>query len=121
VRGERAQTGAETADEDDRLHRLLELLLLDAAVVAVVLELPWLLEDELLPVALLLLPPTVTGVPLLGLALLGAVVDGATSVTLAIRSATSGFALIVEPSGMKAITNDSLAPRRILSKPEVKI
>ncbi len=45
----------------------------------------------------------------------------ASSVTLLMRSWTSGFALMVEPAGMKAITNDSLALRRTLSNPSVKI
>ncbi len=45
----------------------------------------------------------------------------ARSLTLATRCATSDLAGIVDPAGMNAIVNELLAPRRILSKPDVKI
>jgi hypothetical protein len=114
---QRTKASAEPTDEDDRLHGPLELVLLGATVVVVV-------EfgspddgapdasEELLPLAPLLL---------LLLSELGAVVAVGRSVTFAMRSATSDFAGMVEPAGMKAIVKDSFAESRILSKPSVKI
>jgi hypothetical protein len=105
---QRTQTGAEPTDEDDRFHGPLALELPEAVVVVGV-------EFEALDEGAPLLP-------LFGDELGGTlVVDRATSLTLEMRSATSGFAGMVESFGMNAMVNDSFSPRRILSKPSVKI
>src|SRR5581483_664029 len=117
---ERPQAGPQPSHQDDGLHGLL----LAGTVVSGV-------EVAGADVAVVEAPGAeVSGVevgaPPAGTALAPAagtvvVEEGCRSLTFAMRVATSAFAGIVEPGGMNAIVNDSLAPRRMLRKPDVMI